>query len=220
MKYIPLILFLAFQCNSSSGDGRFSTSHSQEIESPGDQTVQIVGGSCEGCEAVLEFAPGTLDNVDTLPDFGEEGPKIRISGTIFQPGGTEPAAGVILYIYHTNQKGRYPRGKEGWARRHGYIRGWVKTGLDGQYTFYTLKPGTYPSRSDPSHVHAIVLEPNGKLYWIEDYLFDGDPLLSKERITSDRRRGGTNGVADLHRKDGILLAERDIELGKNIPGYE
>jgi len=58
-----------------------------------------VGGGCEGCEAIYEtpvdFA--LLNEVDTLPDFNEPGPKIEISGVIFKPDGKTPAPGVILY---------------------------------------------------------------------------------------------------------------------------
>ena len=44
-------------------------------------TKQLVGGGCEGCEAIYEQAPSfaQLNAVDTLPDFNEPGPKIEIS---------------------------------------------------------------------------------------------------------------------------------------------
>lgn len=182
---------------------------------------KLVGGRCEGCEAVFEFGERQLAPVDTLPDFAEAGPKLKISGTVYQPDGKTPAAGVILYIYHTDQSGIYPtRGNEsGWARRHGYLRGWVKTGADGQYAFYTRKPASYPSRSQPAHIHATILEPNGKYYWIEEYLFDDD-LLLRESHRNNRARGGSSGVITLGKAGGMLTGERDIILGANVPGYE
>jgi protocatechuate 3,4-dioxygenase beta subunit len=79
-----------------------------------------VGGPCEGCEAVHEspvpFAQ--LSWTDTLPDFNEPGLKLKVSGTVYKWDGKTPAAGVVLYVYHTNQKGVYPkRGDEtGWGR--------------------------------------------------------------------------------------------------------
>lgn len=94
---------------------------------------RLVGGPCEGCEAVFEHGDRTLSSVDTLPDFNSEGPKLKVTGTIYQKDGKTPAEGVILYIYHTDQTGRYATrgGETGWARRHGYIRGWIKTGKAG-----------------------------------------------------------------------------------------
>jgi protocatechuate 3,4-dioxygenase beta subunit len=126
------------------------------------QANENVGGPCEGCEAVHEspvpFAQ--LSWTDTLPDFDEPGPKLKVSGTVYKWDGKTPAAGVVLYVYHTNQKGVYPkRGDEtGWGQRHGYIRGWVKTNDKGQYAFYTLKPAPYPGHSDPAHIHITVKE--------------------------------------------------------------
>jgi protocatechuate 3,4-dioxygenase beta subunit len=129
---------------------------------------KLVSGQCEGCEAIFEYGNKTLFPVDTLPDFKHEGPKLKISGTIYHPDGKSPAMEVILYIYHTDQDGNYTtKGDEtGWARLHGYLRGSIKTGIDGKYTFYTIKPGIYPSGNAPAHVHATILEPNVKYYWI------------------------------------------------------
>ena len=117
--------------------------------------------------------------MDTLPDFNDQGMRIKVMGTIYQRDGKTPAKDVILYIYHTDQQGIYAtKGDEqGWGKRHGYIRGWIKTGEDGKYAFYTLKPGIYPSRDNPAHIHPIILEPDGKYYWLGSYHFAGDTLL-------------------------------------------
>ncbi|HNK29199.1 MAG TPA: hypothetical protein PKG65_09765, partial [Ferruginibacter sp.] len=66
-----------------------------------------VGGSCEGCEAIYESPVpfDALDEVDTLPDFNDPGPRLLIRGVIYEANGKIPAANVILYVYHTNQEG-------------------------------------------------------------------------------------------------------------------
>lgn len=182
---------------------------------------ELVGGPCEGCEAVFEFGNKELFPVDTLPDFNDEGQKIKITGIIYQADGKTPAKDVILYIYHTDQNGIYPtKGDEtGWAKRHGYIRGWINTNDDGKYTFYTLKPGTYPSRNAPAHIHPVILEPDGKYYWIEEYLFEDDPLLTENELSKSYPRGGNSGVLSLKKEGNLWIGERDIILGKNVPGY-
>ena len=184
-------------------------------------TPELVGGPCEGCEAVFEYGNRMLAPIDTLPDFMGDGPKIILTGTIYLQDGITPAEDVILYIYHTNQDGIYPTsGNEtGWAKRHGYLRGWIKTGSDGKYTFYTLKPRTYPSRSAPAHIHPVILEPDGKYYWIEEFLFEGDQLLSDEDVNKPKPRGGDVFVLSLKKQGNILIGKRDIFLGKNVPGY-
>ena len=186
-----------------------------------DQKLKHVGGICEGCEAIYEspIPFEQLGNVDTLPDFNGRGPRIEISGFIYKRDGKTPAADVVLYVYHTDQTGIYPtKGDEkGWAKRHGYIRGWVKTGKDGFYKFYTLLPASYPNSRNPKHIHPTIKEPDKNEYWIDEYLFDGDPYLQYEK--NDRPPRGSNGVIKLIMKDGILRGTRNIILGSHIPDY-
>jgi len=184
-------------------------------------TVKAVGGPCEGCEAVFEYGSKKLSWIDTLPDYTEDGPKMEISGTIYQRDGKTPAANVILYVYHTNQRGHYPtKGDEqGWAKRHGYIRGWIKTDASGKYKFYTLKPAAYPGRKDPAHIHATLKEPTVNEYWIDEYLFEDDPRLTQEERGAQKKRGGAGILKLTKNSNGILMAQRDIILGLNIPDY-
>lgn len=182
---------------------------------------KVVGGGCEGCEAIYEYGNRVLNAIDTLPDFNDAGPKMIVTGTIYKSDGKTPAKDVILYIYHTNQAGIYPtRGDEkGWAQRHGYIRGWVKTGADGKYTFYTLRPGAYPGRQNPEHIHPIIKEPGYSEYWIDEYLFADDPILRTLENTREQKRGGSGIITVSKDRNGFQIAKRDIILGKNVPGY-
>lgn len=184
-------------------------------------SVQIVGGPCEGCEAIFEYGDKKLTPTDTLPGYENNEPKLKITGTVFKNDGKTPVEDVILYIYHTNRQGVYERrgDEKGWARRHGFIRGWVKTGEDGKYTFYTFRPASYPDRSEPEHIHITVKEPNKNEYYLDDYLFDDDLLLTQGKRNKLDNRGGS-GVVEPIEDNGILTVERNIILGKNIPNYE
>ena len=195
---------------SSCSDSQPQLSHNPEL----------IGG-CEGCEAILEYGDRELKPVDTLPDFNENGTRIKLSGTIYEPDGETPAEGVILYVYHTDQQGIYSakQNATGWGQKHGYIREWLKTGEDGYYGFYTLKPGAYPSGIEPPHIHIIAMEPDGKYYWLNGFHFSGDTLLTEEEINPDNPRGGSGFVSLEMNSKGILEGHRDIFLGKNIPNY-
>ena len=177
-------------------------------------------GACEGCEAVLDYGDRELSPTDTLPEFHENEPKIKITGTIYEKDGVTPAEGVILFVHHTNREGVYPtRGDEtGWERQYGYIHEWMKTGADGKYTFYTFRPGAYGGL--PAHIHPFILEPNGKYYYLGSYHFADDPQLTDEHRNPESPRGGSNGLLSLKKEDGIWVGKRDFVLGKNIPGYE
>jgi protocatechuate 3,4-dioxygenase beta subunit len=179
-----------------------------------------VGGPCEGCEALYEVGELPLHPIDTLPGFGEYEPKLRLEGTVFEKDGRTPAAGIILYVYQTGPDGIYQlRGNEtGWARRHGMYRGWVKTGQDGRYAFYTFRPGAYPNRTDPVHIHLTVKEPGLEPYYLDDFLFDDDPRLTKAERNHLPDRGGSGIVRPIVR-NGLQAATRNLILGRNIPGY-
>ncbi len=46
-----------------------------------------------------------------------------------------------------------------------------------------LKPAAYPGRTDPAHIHITIKEPDKSEYYIDDFLFDDDPLLIEhERV--------------------------------------
>jgi protocatechuate 3,4-dioxygenase beta subunit len=184
--------------------------------------AQRVGGSCEGCEAIFEFGSKKLSRIDTLPDFNDPAPKLEISGTIYQKDGKTPAKDVILYVYHTDQKGVYPlKGNEtGWAKRHGYLRGWIKTNADGKYKFYTLRPASYPNTQAPQHIHPVIKEPNKNEYYIDEYLFADDPYLDSKERAQQQKRGGSGIVTLSKKKDGTWVGTRDIVLGLNIPNYK
>lgn len=191
-------------------------------QNTGNKSAIKVGGGCEGCEAIYE-SPVPFDKLkstDTLPDFNDAGPRIEIGGIVYQPDGKTPAPDIIIYVYHTDQTGVYPtKGNEkGWGKRHGYLRGWVKTNEKGQYKFFTLKPAAYPGRKDPAHIHVTVKEPDKNEYWIDEYLFDDDPLLTQAMRNRNENRGG-DGILKTTTTGSILKAERNIYLGKNIPGY-
>jgi protocatechuate 3,4-dioxygenase beta subunit len=181
-----------------------------------------VGGQCEGCGAIYENkTPFTeLDWQLTLPDYNDKGPKLHVTGTVYKADGKTPAAGIVLYFYHTDQTGVYPQKETetGWGKRHGFIRGWLKTNAKGQYSIRTLKPGAYPNRGAAAHIHCIVKEGKLNEYYIGDFLFDDDPLLSEEAKSNSAVPGG-NGVLKPQEKNGILYAERNIYLGKHVRNY-
>ena len=177
---------------------------------------------CEGCEAIYEspIPFNKLSWIDTLPDFNEPGPKMVISGIIYKADGKTPAKDVVLYIYHTDQKGYYSKkgNEKGWGLRHGYIRGWVRTNEKGQYKFYTLRPASYPERNAPQHIHPVIKEPGVNEYYIDEFRFDDDPLLTSTERAGEEKRGGS-GIIKLQQKNGMLEGERNLILGMNIPNY-
>lgn len=177
---------------------------------------------CEGCEGVFETDLKALNSSARIGPKGEPGEPLLLTGTVFQNDGKTPAAGVVIYAYQTNAQGLYANGTNTseWSRRHGRLRGWLKTGADGRYTFETIKPAPYPNENLPAHVHFTVLEPGRRPYWIDDIVFDGEFGVTPEYRRAMVNQGG-NGIVKLTRTaDGVLVARRDIVLERHAGSLE
>src|SRR5258707_7574622 len=94
-----------------------------------------VGGHCDGCEGIYEQMRESLDWQTTIPESNEPGEPLEIEGTIYKLDGKIPAPNVILYVYHTDATGHYSpsEGQTGNARRHGHLRGWLRSDSTGRY---------------------------------------------------------------------------------------
>jgi len=170
--------------------------------------------ACEGCEAAAERDPDGLDWRTTLSGPDEPGERMIVRGVVYQTDGVTPAPGVVIYAHHTNAAGNYADGssESTWSRRHGRLRGWVRTGADGAYAFDTIKPGPYPGRDVPAHVHLFVREPGRPSYWIDDVLFAGEFAPDNAYLRTQEGRGGSGVVTLTTGQDGLLVAERNIVL--------
>jgi protocatechuate 3,4-dioxygenase beta subunit len=144
---------------------------------------------------------------------GEPGEPLVISGTIDQPDGRTPAAGVTLYVFHTDAKGVYSPDQEEGKPPKPRLQGRVRTGADGRYEFRTIGPGAYPGGDMPAHIHAGV-SGRGVRYWINDYWFADDPLITpKQRKRVDGPEGRGKVIFTLRRDDkGVWRGTRDIAL--------
>lgn len=183
----------------------------------------VIGGRCMCCEGTEEYPKDKeLGHIGILWDYLQEGGnKIEINGTVYEKDGRSPARDVILYIYHTDQTGRYPQlgSGGGCTGVHGSLRGWAKTDEKGEYKFLTRRPAPYPGESLPAHIHIYVKEPNKNPYYIADCTFDDDPLLTEEWRERDSRRGGDGVLKNGIEQGDVTVYRRDIILGLNIPNY-
>jgi protocatechuate 3,4-dioxygenase beta subunit len=175
-----------------------------------------VAGPCEGCEAVFNGMPATLSSRARIAPAAEWGEPLTITGKVYGPDGA-PRGGVVVYAYQTNAGGVYPPADG--SHRHGLLRGWVVSDASGAYAFDTIRPGSYPGRTDPAHVHMHVIERGCTTYYIDDIVFTDDPRLTVEHERQMSRGRGGKGVATPTRTSGRWSVVRDIHLGMNIPDY-
>jgi hypothetical protein len=202
--------------------GSFGCADAADTATPGREPV--VGLPCDGCEAVFDGLPAQLESSARIAPRDEPGQPLRIEGTVRDANG-RPAEGVIVYAYHTDDRGIYPAGesaKSPAARRHGRLRAWVKTGKEGRYRFDTIRPAGYPDTNIAQHVHMHVIEVGRCTYYIDDIHFEDDPRLTpaqKRQLDTGRGGRGGPGLAMPRREGDGWVVTRDIVLGAGIPGY-
>lgn len=211
--FVPVILIVGSFLASCNG---------QTLKKAEANNVQPVGGGCDGCELMYEGMPAVINSSDTSPGWNEAGQKLIITGTVFQIDGKTPAPNVIIYYWQTDNDGFYsPKaGMNEKAKRHGHIRGWVKTGKDGKYSIRTIRPAPYPKQEMPAHIHLSVKEPGLQdEYYTDEIVFDDDKYVIPYLKKYPQENRGGSGIVRILIKDDLQIGEHNIILGLNIPGY-
>jgi len=165
--------------------------------------------------------PANIAATDTSPGWNEKGQKLMVSGVVHERDGKTLAVGVVLYYWQTDNNGVYSPSAEldPRAKRHGHIRGWVKTDASGRYAIRTIRPAPYPHTDNPSHIHIAIKEPRiAVAYYIDELVFDDDKLLTPHKREQLENRGGS-GILKVSTSGDLQVAEHDVVLGLNIPDY-
>lgn len=159
--------------------------------------------------------PDSLTSDMTIAGPGEPGERLRLRGRMFQSDGKTPYPGVVIYAYHTNEKGIYAKkgDESGIHRRHGHLHAWCRTDAQGWYSIRTIRPAGYPDSRIPAHIHLVIWKPDGsEPYYIEDTVFDDDPLVDGQYRSDKGRR---SGIVKIQRQpDGAWEGKRFTVLKK------
>lgn len=182
--------------------------------------VPVVGFQLIGCGSnrLLAHSPNESDKATPpswsirITDDQEPGQPLIVSGTIYSPDGRTPLEGITLYVYQTDATGRYST--SGGDNRNTRIHGQMKTNTQGRYEFRTIRPASYPGTKNPAHIHAFVSGPGYPEYWIDEYHFDDDPLVTNEMRQRASNLTGTFSpiIKTTKGSDGVLRATRDIKI--------
>ncbi|WP_298856304.1 hypothetical protein [uncultured Aquimonas sp.] len=183
----------------------------------------LVGLPCEGCEAAFDGLPAEVPTELVLWKKTTPGVPMTVDGRIIDAVGN-PRPDVLIYLHQTDSTGIYPAGAqtEGLgreARRHGRLRGWVRSDSEGRYRIVTIRPGSYPGADIPEHIHMQVIEPGCATYLVDDLLFRDDSKLTPDQERQLARGTGGLGVVMPRRSPAGWEVTRDVVLGAGVPGY-
>ena len=156
----------------------------------------------------------------------EPGERLVVTGRTLD--GAKPVAGVSLYVFHTDAKGRYATDTDDnlVAELNPRLHGSLRTDGNGRYEYATTRPGSYDNGA--SHVHYIVKAQGFKPLLIV-LQFDDDPFVVTRRkagrpLVDDQnafRNGACKGRPDCiltqpvtRDAQGVSHVTRDIQMVK------
>ena len=139
-----------------------------------------LGGAPAGAGQAVREAPADAPSTGRLAPAGEPGQPLQVRGTVVSPDGS-PVSGASLYIYQTDHEGYYGVKPES-DNRDPRLKLYLRSDAEGAWAFETVKPGSYPGRRIPAHIHFQVSAP-GHAPKIFEIVFEGDSMVT------DRMRG-------------------------------
>ncbi len=117
-----------------------------------------------------------------------------------------------MFVYHTDARGHYDPEDDPFAPR---IRGWLRTGADGHYSFRTIRPAPYPDHSEPAHIHVHIWSDTMPEHFLPEYWFADDPFIKSADAERFRGLGRFSPIVRLTRgSDSVWHGVRDIRLEK------
>jgi hydroxyquinol 1,2-dioxygenase len=164
-------------------------------------SMQVVGINAAADPRATEstvFGPFFVDGAPEVPLGGDiangaKGTPCWVSGTVSDTTGT-PLAGARIDVWEADDDGLYDVQREGFETAG---RGWLRSGPDGGYRFWSVRPSPYPIPYDgpvgdlltatgrspmrPAHLHFKVEAP-GHRTLVTHIFVAGDPYLGSDAV--------------------------------------
>jgi protocatechuate 3,4-dioxygenase beta subunit len=140
------------------------------------------------------------------------GQLITVKGRVMDEDGS-PIAGAVLELWQANSAGKYIHEMDNHQAPvdpHFVGQGRLVTNADGEYEFYSIKPGAYPVLESgwwwrPPHIHFSIVG----VSWMDRYLtqifFPGEPLNETDLLL--------NGVPDRDTRQRLIFDFADTKMG-------
>jgi len=160
-------------------------------------------------ERTQQQRPRSLTSTGRIASEDEPGAALVIHGRVFAEDGRTPVARAVVFAYHTDRQGMYHRA--GSPPHTWRLRGWVQTDSEGRFEFRTIRPGAYPSRRDPEHVHLTVFT-DGARYHAGALLFADDALVPDAERDRSKQAGDFGWVRPVRRQGSQEHVDISVRL--------
>lgn len=135
--------------------------------------------SCAAAAQAPTVADQNAPSKITITSKDEPGERLTVTGVVYGADGKTPLAGASVYVYHTDNNGRYTPGARD-DNRNPRLRGYLRTDAQGRYEYTTIKPAPYPGENGPpAHIHYHVNAP-GHQERVFEIVFEGDKRISAD----------------------------------------
>jgi len=147
------------------------------------------------------------------------GQLIEVRGKVIDEDGS-PLSNAVIEIWQANSAGKYIHAMDNHRAPvdpNFTGQGRLKTNEEGEYSFFTVKPGAYPVLESgwwwrPPHIHFSIFG----ISWMDRYLtqifFPGEPLNATDLLL--------NGVPDGETRDRLIFDFTDTKMGElNCVGF-
>jgi protocatechuate 3,4-dioxygenase beta subunit len=164
----------------------------------------------QALERAQRERPAPVPSRSRIAPETEPGTPLVVQGRLFDTDGAAPVAGAVVFAYQTDREGLYnAAGSPAHAWR---LKGWAATDAQGRFEFRTIRPGAYPGRQIPSHVHFTVFLSSGERYHAGELQFEDDRLLPESDRERSRAQGSFGSVRPVKTEGGTQHVTFQIRL--------
>jgi protocatechuate 3,4-dioxygenase beta subunit len=161
-------------------------------------------------ERAQKSRPGTLGPVGRIAPVGEPGTPLVIRGRVYRTDGRTAAPDIVVFAYHTDRDGLYAPPSE--PAHTWRLKGWARTGSDGRCEFQTIRPGAYPGRTVPAHVHFSIQGPSLPRRFTPELRFEDDPMVTADEKRASARQGMFGSVRPIQSAPDGQVVEFNIRI--------
>ena len=156
---------------------------------------------------------GPLDLSRAAPEGSRAvGQLIWVEGRVTDEDGS-PIPGAVVELWQANSAGKYVHEMDRHIAPvdpHFSGQGRLVTDEDGQYKFFSIKPGAYPVLESgwwwrPPHIHFSILGPSWMTRYVTQIFFPGEPLNETDLLL--------NAVPDRDVRERLIFKFESTTMG-------